>query len=229
MPTDLSIVVVEDNDMLRDEMVGFLARQGWQAAGVDCGEELNDWLGKNTPDIAVLDVNLPYEDGYSIATRLRQSHPQLGLIVLTARVRHSDRAAGYRSGADVYLTKPTHADELVAVITNLSQRLYRDAPSQFELDRALGKLTSPSGQSCLLTGLELRLLMILVMQPERTAEREFLCEAIGRATERDFTPENLAVLLTRLRSKCKQGLSVDSIVVADRGVGYRLCVPLRLM
>ena len=125
MSADLSILLVEDNESLREEMVCFLNRPGWRAHGVDCGEELNYWLMENHADVVILDVNLPYEDGYSIASRLRTSHPDVGIVMLTARVRPVDRTEGYHAGADVYLSKPTHPTELIAVIDNLGRRLQK--------------------------------------------------------------------------------------------------------
>lgn len=228
MSADLIIVVVEDNELLREEMVSFLTRPGWRAHGADCGEALSDWLRDHAPDIAVLDVNLPYEDGYSIATRLRESHPGMGIVMLTARVRHADRASGYLSGADVYLTKPTNTAELIAVIENLSRRVRREAPSQFVLDRAGTTLTSPAGSRCLLTQSELRLVELLALAPGREADLEYLLAAMIGRDERPVTAAALAVLISRLRGKCQQALGVDNLVIAQRGVGYRLSVPVRL-
>ena len=123
MSTNLNIVVVEDNDLLREEMVSFLTRPGWQAHGVGSGEDLNSWLKQDTPHLAVLDVNLPHEDGYSIASRLRARYPVIGIVMMTARVMSGERIVGYEYGADVCLTKPTNTRELTAVVENLSRRL----------------------------------------------------------------------------------------------------------
>lgn len=228
MSADLIIVVVEDNELLREEMVSFLTRPGWHAHGVDCGEELSLWLRVEAPDIAVLDVNLPYEDGYSIAARLRESHPDMGIIMLTARVRHADRASGYQSGADVYLTKPTNTAELIAVIENLSRRMRREAPRLFTLDRAGATLSNPAGRRCLLTTGELRLLELLTLAPGREADLEYLLDAMAGRDDRPVTAAALAVLISRLRGKCQRALGVENLVIAHRGVGYRLSVPVRL-
>ncbi len=222
------IVVVEDNELLREEMVSFLSRPGWHAHGVDCGEELSLWLRGEVPDIAVLDVNLPYEDGYSIATRLRETHPDMGIIMLTARTRHGDRSSGYQSGADVYLTKPTNTAELIAVIDNLSRRMRREAPRLFMLDRASAMLSNPSGSRCMLTTGELRLLELLALAPGREADLQYLQGAMIGRDDRPVTAAALAVLISRLRGKCQQALGVDNLVIAHRGVGYRLSVPVRL-
>ncbi len=229
MSTNLTIVVVEDNDVLREEMVCFLTRPGWQAYGVDSGEQLNEWLVEHTAHIAVLDVNLPYEDGYSISERLRRSHPDIGIVMLTARVRPADRSEGYQSGADVYLTKPTNTAELIAVIDNLGRRLYRQEPEHFVLDRIACSLVSPGGQRCSLTQSELRLLELMTLAPGREVDIDYLLFSMSGREERPSSREGLAALISRLRTKCKQTLGIDNLVVASRGVGYRLAVSLRFL
>lgn len=229
MVTELTLIVVEDNELLRDEMVSFLNRPGWVAHGVDCGEELSVWLRKHTPDIAILDINLPYEDGYSIGARLRQSHPEMGIIMLTARTRGADRSTGYQAGADVYLTKPTNTVELVAVITNLSRRVQRKASRQLQLDRAQGLLNGPEGDCCRLTASELRLLELLALAPEREADSEYLLSELLSSGSRVASRENLTVLVSRLRVKCQQIKGVNNLIAAHRGLGYRLTLPIMLI
>lgn len=228
MSADLIIVVVEDNELLCEEMVSFLTRPGWQAYGVDCGEELSLWLEHNMPEIVVLDVNLPYEDGYSIATRLRESHPSIGIVMLTARVRHAERATGYQAGADVYLTKPTSTHELIAVIDNLGRRVQRAEVSQITLSRLGRVLTDMSGRSCALTRSEQRLLELLALAPGRRADIDYLLSAMTSREGRPATREALMVLISRLRGKCKQVLGIENLLTADRNAGYWLCLPIRL-
>ena len=231
MATELSLIVVEDNELLREEMVSFLTRPGWQAHGVDCGEELNKWLQQHTPHIAVLDVNLPYEDGYSIAARLRSSYPPIGIVMLSARVLRGERAAGYQSGADVYLTKPSSTVELISVIENLARRLpvaelVREV--EFALCRASSVLQTSQGLSCQLTVTEARLIELLALAPQRVADTQYVLAQLSSGKSGVFSKDAFAVALTRLRQKCKQALAVDNIVVAHRGVGYRLTLPIAL-
>jgi len=231
MPAELTLIVVEDNELLREEMVSFLNRPGWEAHGVDCGEELSLWLMQHTAQIAVLDVNLPYEDGYSIAQRLRASYPAMGIIMLTARVRHGERVAGYQAGADVYLTKPTIPAELIAVIDNLGRRLaLANTPPapRYSLDRERGLLESADGSNCLLTPAEVRLLDVLAMMPQRDADTDYLVAAMSRRGDKPMSKESLAVLISRFRNKCKQAFGLESVVIASRGIGYRLTVSLRM-
>ena len=87
------VVVVEDFGILREELVDFLALNGFAAAGVNCGLGLDDWLSQQPrpPDLVVLDLNLPGEDGLQIAHRLRSAYPDMGLVMLTARKSTTDK------------------------------------------------------------------------------------------------------------------------------------------
>lgn len=230
MSTHLCIAVVEDNELLREEMVSFLTRDQWQAHGVDCGEELNRWLMTHTPDIAVLDINLPYEDGYSIAARLRARHPDLGIVMLTARVRHTERSAGYEAGADVYLTKPTSARELSAVIGNLSRRLpntMKAPPICCWLDSKKKQLVMPAGATVSLTEREHQLLGLLSFAPNQSMTYESLVDGMVGAEERAFTVEALMVLVSRFRKKLRDEQLDDRLISAAWGKGYHLTQLLR--
>lgn len=228
MATKLNLILVEDNELLRQEMMDFLQGHGWQVHGADCGETLNEWLKRHTPHIAILDVNLPYEDGYSIAARLRHSHPDMGIVMLTARVRHVDRTVGYRAGADVYLTKPTNVDELIAVVENLSRRVCRSLPTSYALHRASRELISPEGIKCLLTTSEYRLIELLALSPARRASKDYLCDQLTELLQKPVSLESLMVIISRLRMKCREVFGIEKVIHADRGVGYQLVIPITL-
>lgn len=229
MSAGLTLILVEDNIAFRDEMAAFLRRQRWLVHGVDSGEELSEWLQSHTPDIAVLDVNLPYEDGFSIAQRLRESFPHVGIVMLTARSRNTDRSEGYHAGADVYLAKPTNPNELVAVIQNLARRIHRTELPTYELRRASQTLLAPNQASCRLTATEFALLELLVLSPHRQAHREYLLDQLSVRLHKPFTADTLMVTLSRLRSKCLEQLAIDQVVMAERSVGYRLLIPMKLV
>lgn len=226
MATALNLVMVEDNEVLRGEIVDFLGGREWSVYGVDSGETLNEWLSDHVPHIAILDVNLPYEDGYSIAKRLRETYPNIGIVMLSARVRSVDRTEGYRSGADVYLTKPLHTQELIAVIEGLARKfVVRELP-KYTLERNKKLLSCPQGKFCSLTSVESSLFELLALSPQRTAHKEFLADQISQRLGREITPQALAVYLSRLRIKCKEDLALNNPITADRGIGYSLTIPL---
>lgn len=218
----LEIVVVEDHDLLRDELVDFLNRPGIQVRGAEDGEALDAALRQRPADILVVDLNLPGEDGLSICQRMRRAFPDMGLVMLTARMLPSDKAAGYQSGADVYLTKPANVDELEAVIANLSRRLRRrDAPG-LRLDMARQLLALTDGVAVRLTLQEAQLLYELALAPERKLSTEALLQRLAPHLPSDLAKDKLPVTISRLRQKMSEGLDTADLIKAVRGFGYQL-------
>jgi DNA-binding response OmpR family regulator len=119
----VNIIVVEDHEALREVTVSALQDMGHKVRGVACAEALNAELQNHHPHLLILDLTLPGEDGVSLARRVRKAHPEIGIIMVTARKELGDKLTGYDSGADLYLTKPTSIEELGAAIQALSRRL----------------------------------------------------------------------------------------------------------
>jgi DNA-binding response OmpR family regulator len=118
------IALVEDYRTHREELEDLLRAEGFDAHGVESGEALTALLQrKGSFDLVVLDLNLPGEDGLSIARRLQSTSPATRIIMLSGRVKGSDKIQGYEAGADVYLTKPQRPKELLAVIWALTRRM----------------------------------------------------------------------------------------------------------
>jgi DNA-binding response OmpR family regulator len=218
-----SLIVVEDNETLRDELVLFLSDEGFAVRGVGCGEELNLALEARPTDILILDLNLPDEDGISITRRIRRALPGMGIILLTARVRGADRQEGYATGADVYLTKPTRPAELVAVVRNLFARLgVGAAPPPWQLDMAGFILRSPSGARIELTGGEARLLKELAVNGQFLDHAALLARFGDETQSEKVNKGRLEVLISRLRSKLGAHLGGGFDIRAVRGQGYQL-------
>jgi DNA-binding response OmpR family regulator len=116
------VLLVEDDDDFRDALGRYLKTVGIQTVGADSVEDASEVLRNFAPDVVILDINLPGEDGFSALARLRQES-DLGLIMLTGRNETADRIRGLTLGADHYLAKPVNTQELEAIIRNLSNRL----------------------------------------------------------------------------------------------------------
>jgi DNA-binding response OmpR family regulator len=140
MATPLSIVLIEDHDAFREVMLHYLLEQGYAAKGIDSAEALENMQGIERIDLYILDVNLPCEDGISLARRLRNFQPEVGIIILTARNAVQDKVQGYEGGADIYLTKPTSVVELNAAIHALTRRLRPKPPADGALSLDLQTL-----------------------------------------------------------------------------------------
>lgn len=230
MPGVLEIIVVEDHRLLRDELVDYLSSPDWHVRGVSSGRELDVAMTETPADVLVLDLNLPQEDGISITRRIRKAFPEIGIVMLTARGDQADRALGYGSGADVYLTKPTHVGELESVLFNLSCRIRPRDDVQLMLSEHLLRLTHANGRSASLTNSEYRVLRLLVGTPGQELGYAPLCELLYSDDDAvSQSRQRLAVLMTRLRQKMQEEMGVEQCVKSVRGQGYRLTVPIRLV
>lgn len=117
------IVLVDDEEDLRDPLVDYLREEGLDVSGVDGGAALDRLMAERPVGLAVLDVNMPGEDGFSIARRLRAADARLGIVMLTSKRDLIDRIVGLEIGADDYLTKPFDPRELLARLRAMLRRL----------------------------------------------------------------------------------------------------------
>jgi DNA-binding response OmpR family regulator len=225
MVTPLHIIVIEDHDALRDMTVAALRTHGHQVQGASCAESLVEMAAFSTADLLVLDINLPGEDGLSLASRLRRSHPHLGIILLTGRSSLDQKVQGYDSGADIYLTKPTSMEALRAAIGALSRRL-KPLPLQahWRLDLQQRKLVSDAG-AVVLSEPEVKLLYALACAPERKLEHWQLMELLALQDQKNALEAHIA----RLRKKLMQLGADAGVVKVVRQVGYQLRDPVRVV
>ena len=226
MDSALNIIVVEDHDELREVTVAALCGMGHVARGVDCAEALDDELGAFRADILVLDLNLPGEDGISVARRMRAAGPDIGIIMVTAREAVRDKMTGYGSGADIYLTKPTSVEELGAAIQALSRRVRPDAPlaSRLTLNPVTLQLLGP--QAVLdVSDQECALLSAFAKAAEHRLETWQMMELSGKGAD-EVSKSTLEVQIVRLRKKLEEAGAAAPTIKAIRGRGYQLCVPL---
>lgn len=224
----LNIVVVEDYQILREQLVLHLQAEGHVVYGVDCGEDLDQLLMNIALDILVLDLNLPLEDGNSIAQRVRKAFPHIGIIMHTVRVRTSDKLEGYDSGADIYITKPASMKEINAAIVSLARRLARAVPSSFQLDLKGYRLIAPNGESVSLTASELLTLKQLAIAPNGLLEYDMLLSSV-QLSHPEWDNQNLEVHFSRLRKKLAPIVGSNPSIKALRGQGYQLCLPLQIL
>lgn len=231
MVAQLNILVVEDHDALRDVMVETLAKQGHHVTGIESAEAIGDMCSGLDFDIAILDLQLPGEDGLSLARRLRQMQPNVGILMVTARGQTADKCVGYESGADIYLTKPVQPAELGAAIQALGRRVRNLQPLtalQLNMQRLL--LINAAGQETALSSQEARLLAAFVRAPGQRLESWQLMELLGK-TQSDYSKSALELHIVRLRKKLGQtevAAGAPSIR-AIRNWGYQLCLPLALV
>lgn len=224
----LKILVVEDNDELRQVTLSFLQSCGHYVRGVPMAEEIGDVTGAFVPDIYVVDLNLPDEDGLSLTRRLRATHASVGIIITTARAQVGDKVLGYKSGADIYLTKPVHPRELAASIAALGNRIRGEKTQQASLCLKLSRLQLLGAQGCVeLTSGESSLLTALVRAPGQTLERWQLAQVIGIGGEKPAAA-TIEMRITRLRKKLLAAGAQSPCIKALHKVGYTLCCEINL-
>ncbi len=203
-----AILIVEDDREIRSLLVDFLAREGYEAIGAEDGPAMDRALARLRPDLVVLDVMLPGEDGLSICRRLR-AKGSLPILMLTAKGEDIDRIVGLELGADDYLPKPFNPRELLARIRAILRRV-SSVPAK-ELCRRLAfgavvvdlearTVTGADGATVELTSAEFDLLACFLERPKRVLSREQLLDwTRGRiAAPYDRT---IDVSVSRLRRK----------------------------
>jgi CheY-like chemotaxis protein len=124
------IIVVDDEEDLREPVAAYLREQGMEVEEAGGGADLDVILARGLPTLVVLDVTMPDEDGFSIARRLRAMDAHIGIVMLTARRDVIDRVVGLELGADDYIMKPFEPRELLARIRSVLRRLAAAAPAE---------------------------------------------------------------------------------------------------
>jgi DNA-binding response OmpR family regulator len=218
-----TIVVVEDDTDLREQMVAYLTLSGFTTVGVGSAAELYRRMAVEAFGVLILDLRLPDEDGLSIAAHVR-AHSTSGIIMVTARNHIEDRLRGRDAGADAYLSKPVDMRELVAVVKGLFRRLGDTAPSadrgeSWCLDRAAFTLFTPGGLSVAVTPNEMSLLRVLAASAGAVVGRGTLLGVLGYDPS-DVGNRNLDAALRRLRLKVVGKTGVSLPIRTVNSVGY---------
>ena len=216
----MRILLVEDDPDLTRQLKSALADAGYAVDHAADGEE-GRFLGETEPyDAVVLDLGLPKVDGVSVLERWRRQAMGAPVLILTARGAWSDKVAGFDAGADDYLTKPFHTEELLARLRALVRRAAGHSQAtlscgDLRLDPRAAR-ASVAGEPLRLTSLEYRLLHYLMMHQGRVISRTELVEHLY---DQDFDRDSntIEVFVGRLRKK----IGADRIETM-RGLGYRL-------
>ncbi|MBX9934453.1 MAG: response regulator transcription factor [Methylobacterium sp.] len=214
----MRLLVVEDDRDINRQVVSALEEAGYVADKAFDGEE-GGYLGENEPyDAIILDMGLPKADGVSVLQKWRRAGIKTPVIILTARDRWSDKVDGFDAGADDYVTKPFHMEELMARVRALLRRAAGHATSQIAcgpvtLDTRSGRVFV-DGNPVKLTSHEYRLLSYLMHHTGRVVSRAELTEHLY---DQDFDRDSntIEVFVGRLRKK----LAVD-LIQTVRGLGY---------
>ena len=207
---------------MREELTDMLCRAGYDTCPVTSFDDVAEQLLSLSPDLILLDLNLPGESGFQICRTVKQKSA-IPVLVLTSRDAMRDELHALGLGADEYLTKPCRKERLLARISNVLKR-YEGRPNLLEgpdylLDRQTYTLYIHN-RSVILPKNQGRLLEIFLLHGDDVVPKEELCEALWGTSE--FIDENaLQVNLTRMK-KTLADLDMTQQIVPVRGVGYRL-------
>ena len=219
----MRLLIIEDDKDLNRQLASALEDAGYAVDRAFDGEE-GHFLGDTEPyDAVVLDIGLPKKDGITVLEEWRAAGHKMPVLILTARDRWSDKVQGFDAGADDYVAKPFHMEEVLARLRALLRRATGHATSELvcgpvRLDTKSGRVVV-DGNPVKLTSHEYRLLAYLMHHSGRVVSRQELIEHIY---DQDFDRDSntIEVFVGRLRKK----LGIDMIQTI-RGLGYRIDVP----
>lgn len=250
-PAPTHIAVLDDEPDITLLLAGYLGTHGFRTTQLHSGRALMDLMASDTPQLVLLDLGLPGEDGFAIARQLRE-HWRCGLVIVTGRGDAVDKVVGLEIGADDYVTKPFDLRELVARVKAVLRRLQaepaptpaptslgaaapltvlHDEPDDRELlhfdgwslDVAARRLNDQAGAEVLLTTGEFDLLLTFAQHPGRVLSRDFLLEHT-RGRESSPFDRTIDVQVGRLRRKLGTDANDGKWIKSIRGAGY-LFVP----
>jgi DNA-binding response OmpR family regulator len=221
-----TVLVVDDEPIVREVVVRYLAREGYETVEAADGDAARTLLEQSDPDLVVLDVMLPGSDGLDLCRWIR-GRSELPVIMLTARGEEADRIVGLELGADDYVTKPFSPRELAARVRSV---LRRSGPSgspvqaltfgDVELERETREARK-AGTELRLTAKEFDLLWFLASHPRRVFSRDQLMASVWGYTAALDTG-TVTVHVRRLREKIEDEPSQPRYLETVWGIGYRL-------
>ncbi len=224
------ILVVDDQQEIRDVVQEYLTGEGFRVSTAHDGAGMRRVLSQTPADLVILDLMLPGEDGLTLARALR-SQSGIGIIILTGRGETVDRIIGLEMGADDYLPKPFHLRELLARVKSVLRRVQSrtgEGPQParsharfagWSLDLSSRELTSPTGEAVRLTTGEFDLLAAFVSNANQVLSRDRLLD-LARNREAGPFDRTIDVQVGRLRRKLEDDPQNPSLIKTVRGSGY---------
>jgi two-component system, OmpR family, copper resistance phosphate regulon response regulator CusR len=223
----MRVLLVEDDDTLRESATAYLRASGFAVDPAATGKMARELAAVSPYDAVILDIRLPDDDGFALCTAFRARVPAPRILMATARDGVDDRIAGLDLGADDYLVKPYALGELVARVRALLRRPDHAAPTTLQVgDLMLDPATREArrgSREISLTTKEFAVLEVLMRASGRVLTREFIGE---HAWDDNFDPMSnvIDVYIARLRRKV-DGPHDEALLSTVRGAGYRLAVP----
>lgn len=230
------LLVVDDEPVTRNNFVDYFEVAGFFVTALEDGRAINESLADNEIDLILLDINLPGEDGLSIARELRRNS-DIGIVLVTGRTDAIDRIVGIEIGADDYVTKPVNPRELLARVKSILWRItklrhanQKISPnpkgkikifSKWHLDLDNQQLRNKEGHPTNLTNAEFKILSYFTKHPGIILNRDKLTNQINEAKDENFSSRSVDVIVGRLRKKLETEKTDPIVIETVRGKGYR--------
>jgi two-component system phosphate regulon response regulator OmpR len=227
------VLVVDDDAQIREMLAEYLASHGYEVVLAGDGTAMRNQIEVATPDLVLLDLRLPKEDGLTLARYLRERY-DVGIIMVTGAAATVDRIVGLEVGADDYVTKPFEPRELLARIKSVMRRLQArpattvTTPSpaaqrvpfgDCRLDLASHQLFDTEGQEIPITTMEFELLRIFSEHPGKALSRDRIL-TLTQNREWDPYDRSVDIRVARLRRKVERDPENPQVIRTVRGVGY---------
>ena len=233
------VLVVDDDPSIRDMLADYLGSHGYTVAQAGDGDAMRTEIERATPDVVLLDLRLPREDGLTLARYLRERY-DVGIIMVTGAGEVVDRIVGLEVGADDYVTKPFDPRELLARIKSVMRRAQARPANAAEatpgatqqrvrfgnhrLDLASHQLFDEDGAEVPITSMEFDLLKTFVEHPGKALSRDRIL-TLTRNREWDPYDRSIDIRIARLRRKLEADPENPQVIRTVRGVGYMFVPP----
>jgi DNA-binding response OmpR family regulator len=232
MSSNGRVLIVEDDRSIREMVAEYLGSQGYEVSQAEGGSDMREAIERSLPDVVLLDVRLPGEDGLTLARYLRERY-DVGIIMVTAAGGVVDRVVGLEVGADDYVTKPFDPRELLARLKSVMRRLQarsspQDAPRATServavgrcfLDVASHRLLDVEDQEVPITSMEYDLLKVFIQHPNKVLTRD---QILSLTKNREWEPfdRSIDIRIARLRRKVEINPEEPQALRTVRGAGY---------
>ena len=231
------VLIVEDDPAIREMVAEYLGGHGYDVHQAQSGGDMREAVERNLPDLVLLDVRLPGEDGLTLARYLRERY-DVGIIMVTAAAGVVDRVVGLEVGADDYVTKPFDPRELLARVKSVMRRIQSRAPAtptarvgpervpvgRCFLDVAAHRLLDVEGGEVPITSMEYDLLKVFTEHPNKVLTRD---QILNLTRNRDWEPfdRSIDIRIARLRRKVETNPEEPQAIRTIRGAGYMFIPP----
>ena len=221
-------ILVVDDDQFANSLVQFvLAKEGYEVEITDNPRGALQMIQKREPDLLIIDVMMPYINGFEFATRLQEEEYDIPIIFMTAQDAIESKLQGFNIGADDYICKPFNHQELLARVQAVIRRVKHNAKignnnicrGQFELFPGELKVVKSGNVSIALTPIEMQVLQVLMLAEGQVIDRDQLLSKVWNDSENNSNIVD--VYIRRLRLKLEEDSNKPLHIISVRGIGYK--------